>query len=162
MKPFMAYCIFHESWIYPKSTMPLMGFIMCMEVQYQITFFGFMNYRLVDRNWCSGGQGGRVNAPRELGVLSPKLGISWKNGSFGISLGELCSALWSISWCEVCLASVFWKVCSSPGLQRCLFVVLVQRIGILIMFSCPLFASSRTFTMRVVSLSGCRNITLHW
>ena len=63
--------------------------------------FGFMNYRLVDRIQRSGGQGGSVNAPRELGVSSPKIGLLWKNGSFGISLGELYSALWYVSWREV-------------------------------------------------------------
>ena len=116
---------------------------------------GFKNYRHGDKNRCCGGQGGGVNAPRDVWVSSPKLGLSSKNEPFGISLGELCSTLWSVSWHEVWLASVFWKVCPSPGLQRCLFVVLVQRIGILLIFCCPLFVGSKDFTARVVGLSSC-------
>ena len=28
VKPFMAYCIFHEPWLYPNSTMDMMGISM--------------------------------------------------------------------------------------------------------------------------------------
>ena len=78
-----------------------MRFIKCMEIHYPIVFLRFMNYRLGFGIRCSSGQGGRVNAPWELVVSIPKLGLSWKNGSFGISLGELYSDLLSISWHEV-------------------------------------------------------------
>ena len=81
--------------------MPLMGFIMCMESKCQIVIFGFMNYRIGDRNRRSVGQGGGVNAPWDLGLSSPKLGLSWKSESFGISLGELYLTLWLWYLCEV-------------------------------------------------------------
>ena len=91
--PFMAYFICHESWLYLNSMMPLMGFIMCMAFQYPIAFLRFMKYRIGVGNLHSGEQGGGVNVPRELGVSSHKLGLSWKNESFGISMVELFSAL---------------------------------------------------------------------
>ena len=98
---FMAYFIFHELWLYLNSMIPLMGFIICMEFQYPIVFLRFMNYRLGVGNLHSGGQGGRVNMSQELGVSSPKLGLSWRHDSFSLSLGELCSALCTVSWREV-------------------------------------------------------------
>ena len=58
----------------------------------------FMNYRLWVGNLHSGGQGGRVNMSQELGVSSPKLGLSWRNESLALLLGESCSALLSVSW----------------------------------------------------------------
>ena len=134
--PFMAYFICHESWLYLNSMMPLMGFIMCMAFKCQIVILGFMNYRLGNRNRHSSGQGGGVNAPRELGVSISKIGLSWKSGSFGISLCEHVSSLWSVSWREVWFSVPLWKVFPSFWFcSTCLLVLLVQRFGILLIFS---------------------------
>ena len=40
-----------------------------------------------------GGNGGRVNAPWDVGNSSPNIGPSWMNESFGTLLVELCSTL---------------------------------------------------------------------
>ena len=58
----------------------------------KLVFHSFMNYIIWFGNICSGGQGCGVNAPWELGVSIPKLGLSWRHESFSLSLGELYSA----------------------------------------------------------------------
>ena len=83
---------------------------------------GFKNYRHGDKNRRCGAQGGVVNDPMDVRVSSHNLGLSCKNEPFGISLGELYYALSSVSQHEVWLASMFWKVCPSPGFQHCLLL----------------------------------------
>ena len=153
--PFMAYFICHELWLYPKSMIPLMGFMNCMEMNCQNVFLSFMNYGLWVGNLHSGGQGGEVNAPQELEVSSPNLGLSWRHESFALSLGELCSALWSVSWREFWFCVCMLKVCPSFWFcTTCLFVVSVWRFGILLILRCPLFPGYRAFTVWVVGLPG--------
>ena len=110
-KPLMAYYICHELWIYPKSTMLLIGFMKSMVINCQNVFMSFMNNRIGIGIRCSGGQGGKVNVPWDLWVSSPKLGFSRRKESFALSLGELYSVLWSISWCEVWFCDSMLKVC---------------------------------------------------
>ena len=40
-----------------------------------------------------GGHGGTVNAPRDVEISSPKLGLSCRKVSFGTLMVELCSNL---------------------------------------------------------------------
>ena len=109
----MAYFIFHELWIYSKPTIPLIGFMNCMAIKCQNAFLSFMSYRLWVGNLRSGGQTGKVNVPWVLRPSSPKLGFSWRHESFALFWGDLCLALWSISWCEVWFCDCVLKVCPS-------------------------------------------------
>ena len=86
---------------YPKLAMPMMGFIMCKALQLPSRDCGYETIGRGVKIDIVGGQDGEVNVPWDMWVSSPKLRLLWKNGSFGISLGELYSALWSVSWCEV-------------------------------------------------------------
>ena len=158
---FMAYYIFHESWLYPKSIIPLIGFIMCLTFQCQIAILGFRNYRLGVGIWCSGEKGGEVNVPQKLGVSSHKLGFSLKSGSFSIFLCDLYSNFWYVSWHEVWFTATLWKVCPLFWFCiTCLLIVLVHRFGILLIFHCPLFPGWRAFTEWFMSLPGGWCITL--
>ena len=100
-KPFMAYYICHELWIYPKFMLPSLGFMKCMVNICHNTFWSCMNYRLGVVNQRSGGHGGKFNVTWEMGVSIPKIGLSWRYESFSFSLGELCSTLWYLSWLDV-------------------------------------------------------------
>ena len=130
--PFMAYFIFHELWIYPNSMMHMMGFRCTNHFQYQVMFWVYETIGKRGKFDVGGGQGGIVNALRDVGRSSPKLGISWMNESFGILMVELYSTLWSVSMHEVSLAFAPRKVCSPSGFATLFTCCFIWRIGILL------------------------------
>ena len=84
---------------YPMSTLPTLGFMICIVGEYCTAFWGGINYRPWVFMLHSGGQGGEFNAPWKMGVSILELGLARRYGSFVILLCELC--LWSALWCEV-------------------------------------------------------------
>ena len=145
IKPFMAYYICHELWIYPRFTIPSLGFKNYIVNICPNTFWNCMNYSL--RVWKSrnGGNGGGVNARWEMGVSSLKLGLSWRYESFTFSVGDLCSALWFVSWHEVWRSAALGKFVLRYGFATLIY--LLFRFGGL--------AYSSSF---VLGFSGCEAI----
>ena len=126
--PFMAYYICHDLCLYPKSLIPSLGFKECMAFICHHAFWCGMKHRLGVLVSHNGGHCGRVNAPWEMGVSCPKLGIARRYGSFEILLCEICLPLWSTLWHEVWSLDALWRYVLWPGFTA--FVLWFQLGGL--------------------------------